>query len=72
VVVLRDLRPEFCVFCGERVIDEGELWREMPPRASERTLVRWAESIHATAASSWADLEGSGMSEALGERAGVL
>ena len=46
VVVLRDLRPEFCVFGGEHVINEGRIWS--------------------------GDWEGSGISEALGERAGVL
>ena len=50
VAALQDLKPEFCVFGGERIIDEG--------------------GICAAAARSWAD-EGSGISEALGEHAGV-
>jgi len=35
VVVLRDLRPEFCVFGGEHAINEGRIWRGTDGGASE-------------------------------------
>jgi len=35
VVVLRDRRPEFCVFSSARVIDEGGIWRGTDGAASE-------------------------------------
>ena len=61
VVDLRDLRPEFCAFGGERVI-RGR----MAARAKHDSgRVRWAECVPwKRVALSSADWEGSGMSEA--------
>jgi len=66
VVVLRNLRPEFCVFGGERVIDEGGVWRGVRG-ASDNSC-----SIGGICAAAARDREGSGISEALGERTGML
>ena len=71
MVVLRDSRPESCVFGGEHVIDEGRAWRETDGGASEVNSCSMG-SIRAALASSSADWESSGISEALGGRAGVL
>jgi len=67
VVVLQDLRPEFC---GEHVIDEGRIWRGTDGGASEVNSCSMG-CIHAALASSLADWENSGISEAIGERADV-
>ena len=73
MVVLRDWRPEFCVYGGERVIDEGGIWRGTDGGASELKYSSCSMGgIRAAVASSPAHWEASGISEGLGERTGVL